>query len=158
MTVTVESHHGSLVDVKVLEKKHEGNSYARKILLTLQSNGRIVMFGLVRIWLHYCSPEVRAEILEEQTPLGRILINHKRAAAHRTDRLPACQTGAADAAMVRADAVRGGVRPIGIDLLRWQTGDRAAGDRRAGNGITSPQRKQGFTLLALRASQPLHET
>jgi chorismate-pyruvate lyase len=76
MTVTVESHHGSLVDVKVLEKKHEGNSYARKILLTLQSTGQVVMFGLVRIWLQYCSPEVRQEIVSQRTPIGRILINH----------------------------------------------------------------------------------
>jgi chorismate-pyruvate lyase len=76
MTVTVEAHHGSLVDVKVLEKKRDGNSYSRKILLALQSDGRIVQFGLVRIWLHFCSPEVRAEILAEKTPIGRILINH----------------------------------------------------------------------------------
>ena len=66
MTVTVEAHHGSLVDVKVLEKKLEGQSYARKILLALQSDGRIVQFGLVRIWLNHCNPEVRAEILAEK--------------------------------------------------------------------------------------------
>ncbi|MSQ93950.1 MAG: hypothetical protein EXR98_05265 [Gemmataceae bacterium] len=76
MTVTVEAHHGSLVDVKVLETNRDGDSYARKILLALQSNGRIVQFGLVRIWLHYCSPEVQAAILAEKTPLGRILIEH----------------------------------------------------------------------------------
>src|SRR5438874_4851419 len=76
MTVTVEAHHGSLVDVKVLEKKRDGDSYARKILLALKRDGRVVQFGLVRIWLHYCSPEVRTEILAEKTPLGRILINH----------------------------------------------------------------------------------
>ena len=76
MTVTVEQHHGSLVDVKVLERKRDGDSYARKILLALKSDGRIVMFGLVRIWLNYCSPEVGAEIIAEKTPLGRILIEH----------------------------------------------------------------------------------
>jgi hypothetical protein len=76
MTVTVEAHHGSLVDVRVLEKKRDGDSYARKILLALKSDGKIVQFGLVRIWLNYCSPAVRAEILAEKTPLGRILINH----------------------------------------------------------------------------------
>jgi hypothetical protein len=76
MTVTVEAHHGSLVDVKVLEKKRDGDSYARKILLALQSDGRVVQFGLVRIWLPYCSPEVREEILAQKTPIGRILINH----------------------------------------------------------------------------------
>src|SRR5712692_4198802 len=59
MTVTVEAHHGSMVDVKVLERKRDRDSYARKILLTLQRDGRIVQFGLVRIWLHYCTPAVR---------------------------------------------------------------------------------------------------
>ena len=76
MTVTVEAHHGSLVDVRVLERIHEGDTYARKILLALQSNGRIVQFGLVRIHFQYCSDAVRAEIVAGQTPLGRVLINH----------------------------------------------------------------------------------
>lgn len=76
MTVTVEAHHGSLVDVKVLQKNVQGDSYARKILLALQSTNRVVMFGLVRIHLNYCSPAVRDEIVSEKTPLGRILINH----------------------------------------------------------------------------------
>ena len=76
MTVTVEAHHGSLVDVRVLAHRHEGDSYARKILLALQSNGRIVQFGIARVNLSYCSPEVRAEILAARTPLGRILIQH----------------------------------------------------------------------------------
>src|SRR5262245_39378311 len=61
MTVTVEAHHGSLVDVRVLERRRNGDSYARKILLARQSDGRIVQFGLVRIHLHYCSDEVRDE-------------------------------------------------------------------------------------------------
>jgi chorismate-pyruvate lyase len=76
MTVTVEAHHKSLVDVKVLERQCHGDAYARKILLAKQTDGRIVQFGLVLIWLNYCSPEVRAEILAEKTPLGRILIEH----------------------------------------------------------------------------------
>jgi chorismate-pyruvate lyase len=76
MTVTVEAHHGSLVDVRVLERKRAGNDYARKILLALQSNGRIVQFGIVRIRLPYCSVPVREAILAEKTPLGRILIQH----------------------------------------------------------------------------------
>ena len=76
MTVTVEAHHGSLVDVRVLERKQNGDAYARKILLAKQTDGKIVQFGLVRIWLPYCSPEVRDEILSQKTPIGRILINH----------------------------------------------------------------------------------
>lgn len=76
MTVTVEKHHGSLVDVKVIDEYESGDDYARKILLTRQSDGKVVQFGLVRIHLHFCSPAVRKEILAKQTPLGRILINN----------------------------------------------------------------------------------
>jgi chorismate-pyruvate lyase len=76
MTVTVEDFHGSLVNVRVLDDRLEGDTYARKILLALQSNDKIVQFGLVRIRLNFVSPEVRAEITSRKTPLGRILIQH----------------------------------------------------------------------------------
>ena len=76
MTVTVEAHHGCLVDVRVLQRIHEDDTYARKILLTRQSDGQVVQFGLVRIHFQYCSAAVRDEIVAGQTPIGRILINH----------------------------------------------------------------------------------
>lgn len=75
MTVTVEAHHGDLVDVKVLEYRVAGDSYSRKILLTLQQTGQVVMFGLMRVNFRYCSDAVREEVLAGQTPLGRVLIN-----------------------------------------------------------------------------------
>jgi hypothetical protein len=76
MTLTVEKYHGGLVDVRVLDRVRNGDSYARKILLSLQSNGKVVQFGLVRVNLAVCSPKVRDEILEEKTPLGRVLIQN----------------------------------------------------------------------------------
>jgi hypothetical protein len=76
MTVTVEAHHGDLVDVRILARRHDGDFYARKILLALQKTGRVVQFGIARVRLNYCSPEVRSEIVAGQTPLGRVLINH----------------------------------------------------------------------------------
>lgn len=76
MTVTVEAHHKCAVDVVVLDRRHDGDLYARKILLTRHSDGRVVQFGLVRIHLEFTSPDVRAEIVAEQTPLGRVLIDH----------------------------------------------------------------------------------
>ena len=76
MTVTVEAHHHCRVDVRILNRVREGDSYARKILLTSQETGAIVQFGIVRIWLHYCSEEVQRRILEGKTPLGRILIEN----------------------------------------------------------------------------------
>src|SRR5262245_10701216 len=76
MTVTVEAYHKDLVDVQVLERHASADTYARKILLPLRTSRRVVLFGLVRIHLQLCSEAVRREILSEQTPLGRILINH----------------------------------------------------------------------------------
>jgi chorismate-pyruvate lyase len=76
MTVTVEAHHGGPVDVSILNRRHDGNFYSRRILLILQGTGRVVQFGIVRINLDYCSKEVRTEIVAGNTPLGRILINH----------------------------------------------------------------------------------
>ncbi len=76
MTVTVEAHHGCHVDVRVLARARSGDHYARKILLTRQSDGRVVQFGIVRIDLTLLSPAVRDAILAENTPVGRILIAH----------------------------------------------------------------------------------
>ena len=76
MTVTVERHHQALVDVRVLKLLLEGDSYSRKIVLTRQSDDAVVQFGIVRLNLALMDPEVREEIEAQQTPLGRILINH----------------------------------------------------------------------------------
>ncbi len=76
MTVTVEEHHGGPVDVRILDRRLDGDAYARKILLTLQRDGRVVQFGIMRVHFRYCSPEVRDEIVAGRTPLGRILIRH----------------------------------------------------------------------------------
>jgi chorismate-pyruvate lyase len=76
MTVTVEAHHGDMVDVRVLGVRQKGEIYSRQILLTLHKTGKVVQFGIVRVNLAFVSPEVRAEIVAGQTPFGRILINH----------------------------------------------------------------------------------
>jgi chorismate-pyruvate lyase len=76
MTVTVEAFHGDLVNVRILAMRQDADSYARKILLTLQESGRVVQFGIMRVHLRYCSEPVRLEIIAGRTPLGRILIQH----------------------------------------------------------------------------------
>lgn len=76
MTVTVEAHHGDLVDVRILAHRQDGDSYARKILLALRKSGKVVQFGIMRVHLNFCSQEVRDQIVAGQTPLGRVLINH----------------------------------------------------------------------------------
>jgi hypothetical protein len=76
MTVAVEAHHGDRVNVRILARTQVRDSYARKILLTLQGDSRVVQFGIMRVRLNYCSEPVRREILAGRTPLGRILIQH----------------------------------------------------------------------------------
>jgi len=75
MTVTVESFHNSLVDVKVLEYRLD-HTYERKILLSRQSDDVVVMFGIVRLHTQFLAESVQKEIESRQTPLGRILIEH----------------------------------------------------------------------------------
>jgi chorismate-pyruvate lyase len=77
MPVTVETHHGGAVDVRIIARHHQRDSYARKILLVLQSSERVVQFGIMKINLGLCSQAVRDEILAGRTPLGRILIQHE---------------------------------------------------------------------------------
>jgi chorismate-pyruvate lyase len=76
MTVTLEGHHHSPVDVRVMEALAEGDVYSRKILLTRKSDQQVVQFGIVRLDLSVLEPVVRKEIESQQTPLGRILIRH----------------------------------------------------------------------------------
>lgn len=77
MTVTVEQFYQAPVTVQVLACQRHGHEYARKILLRLDNDTRqVVQFGLVRINLGVCPDAVRQAILEGQTPLGRILIEH----------------------------------------------------------------------------------
>ena len=76
MTVTVEQFHGCPVDVRVLDKHVTQTHYARKIMLVRQTDQVVVQFGIMRFNLDCVGPEVRAEILAEDLPLGRILIQH----------------------------------------------------------------------------------
>jgi chorismate-pyruvate lyase len=76
MTVTVEAHHGKPVYLRVLGRHRSGPWYSRKILLLPVGTDRVVQFGIMRINLDLLDKPVRHKILEENTPLGRILIKH----------------------------------------------------------------------------------
>lgn len=76
MTVTMESFHKTKVDVQILERALDGNTYSRKILLLKSGTPDVVQFGIVRFNFKYVTEEVRNEIIAGQTPLGRVLINH----------------------------------------------------------------------------------
>lgn len=76
MTVTLEQHHASAVDVTAVQTREEVGSYAREILLSRQSDGMVVQYGIMRVRLEFLSKPVRDKIINARTPLGRILIEH----------------------------------------------------------------------------------
>jgi chorismate-pyruvate lyase len=76
MTVALENYHGSPVAVRAVAEWQEDASYARASLLSRQSDGAIIQFGIMRIWLADLPGDARREITDEKQPLGRVLINH----------------------------------------------------------------------------------
>jgi len=78
MTVTMEHHHGCLVDLRVVAERSdpvgtEPGRYAREILLT-RPDGTVVQHGIVRLDLAAVDAETAARIRRGAQPLGRILI------------------------------------------------------------------------------------
>ncbi len=76
MTVTMEKHYDSPVEVKIIEQVDRGDLYCRKIVLLKAGTDRVVQFGIVRFNFEYVTEAVRSEIIAGETPLGRVLINH----------------------------------------------------------------------------------
>ncbi len=76
MTVTIEAHHADRVVVRPYSVHRQGDLYGRKLDLTLGSTGEIIMTGIMLINFSFCSNEVRDLIVEQKTPLGRILIEN----------------------------------------------------------------------------------
>lgn len=76
MTVTLEAYHSTPVTVEVLNVRKDSKRYSRRSLLRRQSDQRIVQLGIVRLHIEFLDPPVRDEIIAEQIPLGRILIQH----------------------------------------------------------------------------------
>jgi chorismate-pyruvate lyase len=77
MTVTVEAHHKSLVDVQVLAEHRDVHLYGRQILLTRRSDGAVVQYGVMRLDMRRLSEKARREVETHAAPLGRVLIRHK---------------------------------------------------------------------------------
>lgn len=76
MTVTLEEHHRTVLRLEVLQEMRQGHLYGRKILLTHGDTGAVLQFGIMRIDLRCCTPEIGNDILAAATPLGRILVEH----------------------------------------------------------------------------------
>ncbi len=76
MTEVLERRYGRPVNVRVHDHHLDGNSYTRKVSLSLVDGGPVVEWGVVRIDFRFMSNPVRDEILARQMPLGAILIKH----------------------------------------------------------------------------------
>jgi len=77
MTEVLERHHGSPVDVHVMEEVLDGDIYTRKIQLTPHAQPKkVVELGIARLDLRYLATDVRDEILAKKLPLGAVLIKH----------------------------------------------------------------------------------
>jgi len=76
MTVALESFHGSPVSVRAVAEWRDEASYARASVLSRQSDGAIVQFGIMRIWLADLPAAAQEEIFSKRVPLGRVLIDH----------------------------------------------------------------------------------
>ncbi len=76
MTISMESYHDCTVDVEVMASRFEDGLYLRKIRLHKSGSQNAIQFGYVRFNLDYVTEKVRAEILSEKIPLGRVLIQH----------------------------------------------------------------------------------
>jgi len=73
MTLTLERHFGGRVVLRTLSTFTSGSWYLRRVLLVQEYSGRPVEMGAIRVKLDGFSPAVRAKILRNEIPIGRIL-------------------------------------------------------------------------------------
>ncbi len=76
MTVALEAFHKAPVAVRALAEWRDDASYARCSLLSRQTDGAVVQFGIMRIWLADLPVAAQEEITSKRSPLGRVLIQH----------------------------------------------------------------------------------
>src|SRR5438270_7717748 len=73
MTMTLEQHFGNRIGLRVLSTFSRGGWYYRRVLLVQEYSGRPVEMGAIRMDLSVFSRRVRAQIMSNDVPLGRIL-------------------------------------------------------------------------------------
>ena len=73
MTLTLEEHFGGRVTLRALATFRDGDWYFRRVLLVQEYSARPVEMGAIRIDLAALAPRIRAAILRNRVPLGRVL-------------------------------------------------------------------------------------
>jgi len=72
LTPRLEDHHGEALALRVLERRRDGERYARRIVL-VRRDGVPVVLGALALDLTRLSPSLRAAVLAEEVPFGHIL-------------------------------------------------------------------------------------
>jgi chorismate-pyruvate lyase len=72
MTATLKRHYQQPVALRVLDHHTDGETYRRKILLTVDEGKRVVEFGIVRMKFAALDDAAREVVLSRETPLGEI--------------------------------------------------------------------------------------
>lgn len=73
MTLTLERHFGGPVALRPLSTVASGAWYLRRVLLVQAYSGRPVEMGAIRLRLNAFKPRLRAQILRNEIPFGRLL-------------------------------------------------------------------------------------
>lgn len=73
MTSRLEGFYHARMTLRVLHCEHDAGAYRREVLLCTQDTGLPVEYGAIEIHLDAFAPELRAEILAGQLPLGGLL-------------------------------------------------------------------------------------
>ena len=73
MTSTLEHHFGGRLGMRTLSTRMNASGYFRRVLLVRAETGQPVAMGAARINLATLLPRVRARILLNADPLGRVL-------------------------------------------------------------------------------------
>ena len=75
MTSTLERHYGGRVVLRALSTITVGGWHFRRVLLVQEYTGRPVEMGAIRIKLDAFDSRLKQQILRDETPLGRLLVD-----------------------------------------------------------------------------------
>lgn len=73
MTPTLELFHDSEIHLRLLNQRNEPPFYQREVVLVLDTTGKAVEYGAIRIHLDVLPERARSLVLEAKVPLGTIL-------------------------------------------------------------------------------------
>ena len=73
MTPTLESFHSSQVHLRLLDQRNNPPLYQREVVLVLDTTGKAVEYGAIRIHLDALSEHARSLVLAAEVPMGTIL-------------------------------------------------------------------------------------